>query len=255
MNTSVVSAGDLVFEYVKPSPDWLRGVSLFSELSDKDIACFQDASQIRTYKKGKILYIEEEPAEYFYVINTGWIKLFHTMPDGDEVILDMLTTGHMVGENAIFEQNLHTSSAQIVEDTQLLTIPSKILKEQICLHPALALGMLSSMFLHHRNHYHMLALNAMQSAPQRVASFLLRLCPPNIKKGTTFYLPYDKTLIADTLGMKGATFSRALNILRHEIDLNIHDTRVDVSSVEQLIKFVHGSVAAKYMPKKPGPRA
>ena len=206
----------------------LRSVALFSNLSDAEIACFRDAAQFRQYKKGKVLYLEGEPAEYFYVISSGWIKLFHTTPEGEEVIVDMLTTGNMAGENAIFEHGRHTSSAQIVEDVCLLSIPLNLLKEQIRLNPALALAMLSSMSLHHRRNYDEMAQYVMQNAPQRIGSFLLRLCPKDKKTGIAFHLPYDKTLIAQTLGMNIATFSRALNILRQKTALRINGTRVEI---------------------------
>jgi len=232
------------------SPGCLRGASLFSNLSDEEIAHFQDTAQARSYKKGKILYVEDEPAEFFYVICGGWIKLFHTMPEGDEVIVDMLTTGHMVGESAIFELGRHTSSAQVIEDVQLLSISSNLLKERIRLSPPLALSMISSMFRHHRRHYGEIALNAMQNAPERIGSFLLRLCPAGKKKGVVFHLPYDKALIAYTLGMKGATFSRALNILRQKTGMRINGSCVEIDSVEQLAKFVYGSLAARYVPEK-----
>lgn len=237
-------------EFPSQSFDCLRGASLFSNLSDEELAHFQDAAQTRSYSKGKVLYLQEESAEFFYVICSGWIKLFHTMPEGEEVIVDMLTAGHMVGESAIFELGLHTSSAQIIEDVRLISIPSKLLKDRIRLSPAVALSMISSMFRHHRRHYGEIALNAMQSAPQRIGCFLLRLCPIEKKKGITFHLPYDKTLIAYTLGMKGATFSRALNILRQKTGVRVSGTRVEVDSSEQLAKFVYGSLAAKYLPEK-----
>lgn len=230
----------------------LRSASLFSNLSDEEITRFNDVAQTRSYGKGKILYLQEEPAEAFYVICSGWIKLFHSMPDGEEVIVDMLTAGHIVGESAIFEQSRHTSSAQVIEHVHLISIPSNILKEQIRLSPALALSMLSSMFRHHRRHYGEIALNAMQSAPQRIGCFLLRLCPVDKKKGIVFDLPYDKTLIAYTLGMKGATFSRALNILREKTGVRISGTRIEIDSAEQLAKFVYGSLAAQYAPGKMG---
>ena len=67
----------------------LRGASLFSNLSDKELACFNDAAHARSYKKGKVLYLEEENAESFYVICGGWIKLFHTLPEGEEVIAEV----------------------------------------------------------------------------------------------------------------------------------------------------------------------
>ncbi|MDX2027952.1 MAG: Crp/Fnr family transcriptional regulator [Alphaproteobacteria bacterium] len=201
-------------------------------------------------KKEKFYILRRNRQNFFYVICGGWIKLFHTTQEGEEIVVDMLTAGHMVGESAIFEHGHHTSSAQVVEDVQLLSIPAKMLKEQIRLSPTLALSMLSSMSRHHRRHYGEIALNAMQSAPQRIGTFLLRLCPRDEKKGIVFHLPYDKTLIAYTLGMKGATFSRALNILRQKTGIRIMGTRIEIDSVEQLIKFVYGSLASKYAPEK-----
>jgi len=227
----------------------LRSASLFSNLSDEEIACFKNAAQIRSYEKGKILYLQEEPTDFFYVICSGWIKLFHTTQDGEEVVVDMLTSGHMAGESAIFEHGRHTSSAQVVEDVQLLSIPSKLLKEQARLNPKLALGMLAVMSRHHRRHYDEIALNIMQNAPQRVGGFLLRLCPPHSNNGAVIHLPYDKTLIASNLGMKSATFSRALNILRQKTGIRINGTNVEIDSVAQLVKFVYGPLATKYAPE------
>lgn len=232
---------------LRPSTDGLIKASLFSDLSPQDLACFQEVAHPRYYKKGKTLYIEEDLADFFYVICSGWIKLYHTLQDGDEVVVDMLTTGHMVGESAIFENGRHTSSAQVIEDVQVLIIPSKVLKEQISRSPQMALSMISSMFRHHRRHYDAIALNAMQSAPQRIGCFLLKLCPIDKKKNIAFDLPYDKTLIAYTLGMKGATFSRGLNILRLKTDLRVINNRIELDSIEKLMKFVYGPLAAKHM--------
>jgi CRP-like cAMP-binding protein len=110
--------------------------------------------------------------------------------------------------------------------------------------------MMTSMSRHHRRHFGQIAFNAMQSAPQRIGTFLLRLCPNDKNKDIVFHLPYDKALIAKTLGMKGATFSRALNILRLKTNIRIHGTRIEIDSVEQLVKFVYGPLAAKYAPEK-----
>jgi CRP-like cAMP-binding protein len=250
MTPSAQIANEITSGQLTLPPRGLRGASLFSNLSDEEIACFEAVAQVRSYKKGKLLYVEEEAAVFFYVICSGWMKLFHTLPDGDEVIVDMLTIGHMVGESAVFEHGFHTSSAQVVEDVQVLSLPAKVLKEQICQRPSLALSMISSLFRHHRHHYDAIALNAMQSAPQRIGCFLLRLCPNDRIVGAAFYLPYDKMLIADTLGMRGPTFSRALNILRRKTGLRIKGVRVEIDSVEQLMKFVYGPLAAKYMPEE-----
>jgi CRP-like cAMP-binding protein len=98
---------------------------------------------------------------------------------------------------------------------------------------------------HHRRHYDEIALNATQNAPQRIGCFLLRLCPAGKKKGIVFHLPYDKALVAYTLGMKSATFSRALNILRQKTAIRIQGTCVEIDSVEQLVEFVYGPIFSK----------
>lgn len=221
----------------------LRDTSLFCKLSQQEISCFEAAVQTRSYKKGKVLYLHGESAKFFYIIASGWIKLFSTTNEGEEIILDMLTKGDIVGESAVFEHGNHTCSAQIVENVQLFIIPSKLLKEQIISNPLLAMTMLSSQSQHHRRRYSELAFNAMQSAPQRIAGFILKLCPKNEKKDIVLFLPYDKTLIAYSLGMKGTTFSRALKILKLKTKIRIINDRVEIDRVELLEKYVYGSAS------------
>lgn len=247
MATCVETATRKAAHYSKPYHEGLRKAPLFAQLSDHDIVSFQEAAHLRSYKKGKTLYIEGDTAQFFYIICSGWVKLYHTLSDGDEVVVDMLTSEHMVGESAIFEHELHTSSAQVVEDIEVLLIPSRLLKEQISKNPNLALSMITSMFRHHRRHYDAIALNAMQNAPQRIGCFLLKLCPIDKRGDITFDLPYDKTLIASNLGMQGATFSRALNILRLKTGIQISNNSITIASIDKLMKFVYGPFAAKYM--------
>ncbi len=225
----------------------LKDISIFANLSAEELVAFDAVARPRSYKKGKMLYVEGEPASYFYVVQSGWVKLFHTMPEGDEVIMDMLTRGDLVGDSAIFENDRHTGSAQVIEDVHLLSIPLRTLKEQIVSNRNLALAMLLAMSRHHRRHCSERALNAMQSAPQRVGYFLLKLCPKNQAQGIIFRLPYNKTLIAETLGMKSETFSRSLNILRNKIGLRIKGSNVEIDSTERLAEFVYGSFSTKVM--------
>jgi CRP-like cAMP-binding protein len=212
----------------------LKKIEIFSNLADEEVAPFQNAAQIRSYKKGRFIYLQGDPATFFYVVGGGWIKLFRTMPEGQEVIIDMLTTGHTFGEDAIFEQGRHACSAQVVEDVKLLSIPANLLKEQTRRNPSLAINMLATISKQHRHHSGALAFNAMLSAPQRIGCFLLRLCLGDTPKGAVFNLPYDKSLIADTLGMKGATFSRALAILKQKTDVRVKGTRVEIDCQPRL---------------------
>ena len=223
------------------SHSFFKSLTLFYKLPDEEVALFVGAAQIKSYKKGKILYLEGEQADFFYIICNGWLKLFHTTEEGEEVSLAVLARNSISGENAIFENGYFANSAQVVEDAQILSIPLTLLKEQISLNNQLALNMLTSMVQYQRRHELQLEQYLLYSAPQRIGCFLLGLCPAlEQKDGVTLNLPYDKTLIASTLGMKGATFSRALNILREETGIHISGTRVTIDAMERLLTFVNG---------------
>jgi CRP-like cAMP-binding protein len=229
---------------------FFKGLTLFADLPDEDVARFVDASQIKSYKKGQALYLEDEQADCFYIICSGWLRLFRTTEEGEEVNLAVLTQGSITGESAIFEQGRFASSAQVVEDAQILSVPLALLKEQIRTNNQTAFNMLTSMVQYQRRHELQLEQYFLYSAPQRIGCFLLGLCPVLEQiDGVKLDLPYDKSLIASILGMKGATFSRALNILREETGIRITGTCVIIDSMARLLKFVNGCYSSPRLPR------
>jgi len=230
---------------------FLKNLPLFADLSNEVVARFSDVAQIKSYKKGHLLYLRGEQANFFYIICSGWLKLFHTTEEGEEVSLVMLTKNKVAGESAIFEHGRYTSSAQVVEDAEIISIPLALLKEQLKINHQLAYNMLTAMAEYRIHHEVQIEQHFLYSAPQRIGCFLLGLCPTlEQKDGVVLNLPYDKTIIASTLGMKGATFSRALNILRDETGISVSGTRVTIDSMERLLNFVNGCYAY-YQPTTP----
>lgn len=189
------------------------------------------------YKKGKVIYIEGDTAEYFYISQNGWVKLFHQTIGGEEAIVDIIDGNNSFGEDAIFNNNRYTSSAEVVEDTELIMLPLSILKEQVNTNTSVAAAMLYSMS-HHRKHQELeIEHLALQSAPQRIGCFLLKMCPTNKTSKIKLNLPYDKALIASRLGMKSETLSRALNTLRQEAGIRINNSTIEIDDIERLTNF------------------
>jgi CRP-like cAMP-binding protein len=121
---------------------FFKSLTLFINLRDEEVMCFADAAQIKSYKKGQFLYRESEQATFFHVICSGWLKLFHTTAEGEEMILAMLTKDNITGVKPLFEEEHFTMSAQVVEDAEILNIPLALLKERIRVDNRLALNML-----------------------------------------------------------------------------------------------------------------
>ena len=50
------------------SLDFFKKLTLFAGLSDEEVNRFVGKSQLKSYKKGQILYLEGEQADAFYII-------------------------------------------------------------------------------------------------------------------------------------------------------------------------------------------
>ena len=224
----------------------LKNTALFSQLEPGDLADFMDAAKTRQAEKGKILYLHNEPSEFFYLVRSGWVKLFRETLDGEEAVVDILSTGHLFGETSVFEDGLHSSSAQVVEDAQLVVLPSSLLREKINSSHVFALNMLTSMSRYRRRSVEELEHLTVQNAPQRIGCFLLRLCNRQEEGEATLHLPYDKTLIAARLGMKPETFSRALSRLKQESGIDVRGASVTIPDIQGLVGYTCNACSSAY---------
>jgi CRP-like cAMP-binding protein len=215
----------------------LKQIPLFSGVSDALVAQFHDAAHVRAERKGKVLFIQGDQAKWFYVVVHGWVKLFRETIDGAEAIIDICTHGHMFGEHALFEDEVHGCSAQLVEDAQLVMLPISMLKNTIAENSQLALNMLTGMSRHRSKQAQEIEHLSLKNAPQRIGCFLLRLCPDDAGERATVHLPYDKTLVAARLGMKPETFSRALARLKGESLIAIQGASVTICNVDALVRY------------------
>lgn len=215
----------------------LQALTLFRGLDDASQAEFAQQAQQRKEPKGKVIFLQEDPAQWFYLIQKGWVKLFRETLEGDEAVIDVLTTGHLFGETALFEGDTYSYSAEVVEDAKILALPLALLKKKISSHNELAVNMLTSMSRHRVQQTREIEHLNLQTAPQRIGCFLLRLCKADVQGAVTIHLPIDKTLIASRIGMKPETFSRALAKLRGETGIKVQGPTVYINDVQELVSY------------------
>lgn len=217
--------------------DQLSSIPLFHDLEDKTLEQFLNQSFVRVFKKGEMVFLQDDPADYFYLIRSGWVKLFRETLEGTEAVIDVLTQNHLFGETAVFEDRLYTCSAQAVETVQAVSFPVAVLKAAIEQDNRMALNMLSSMSRYRRQQNRDIEGLSVKNAPQRIGCFLLRLCPTSASERIRIHLPYDKTLIASRLGMKPETFSRALQRLKDNAHISIDGPTVQIHDLDALIDY------------------
>jgi CRP-like cAMP-binding protein len=207
----------------------------FRNLSQSTVDELFRLSNIKSYKKGSLLFLEGEPASRIYVILCGWVKVFKSTPDGNETVEQMLSTGNLVIESSIFTNDKHFSSALISNEAKLLSFPSSIYRNLLNKDLALALNSLKYLSQTSRSYLNQIDNNRLKSSKERVGWFLLKQFIEQ-KNPNTILLPYEKTIIASLLDMKPETFSRSLKSFKNS-GLSSEKHQIQIKDIKMLCHY------------------
>lgn len=105
------------------SPDILKNLSFFEELSDTMIKRLASIAELKAYEEGVYLNKRKKDAQYFYIILEGEISLEMESLTGKTVRLETIAPGGAIGFSSLIE----TQSKQYISDARALT-PVRILR-------------------------------------------------------------------------------------------------------------------------------
>ncbi|MGB3864323.1 MAG: Crp/Fnr family transcriptional regulator [Xanthobacteraceae bacterium] len=193
---------------------------------------------VRNYARGELLFQQGDPATCCYLVLDGWVKLYRQTADGDEVVVSLFTAGESFAEAMMFRGSRYPATAEAVTSVRLLHIDGQLLRDAILRDPQLSFDMLAASSLHLRRLVEQVEQLKAQSAPKRIASFLMSLTVAR-RGPARIELPYEKLLIANRLGMKPESFSRALRQLRG-VGVFVEREFVRIDDVGRLSGFVEG---------------
>ncbi|MDH3663673.1 MAG: Crp/Fnr family transcriptional regulator [Alphaproteobacteria bacterium] len=182
---------------------------------------------VREHSRGTLLFAREEPADRFFIILDGWVKLSRETRDGHESVIGLFSRGESFAEAAMFESETFPVDGTAIETTRLLTIPAGSFRRRLSERPELMFKLMGSMSKHMRGLVRQIEQLTARTSAQRLAGFLASLAR-NAEPPVRLHLPVDKVLIAGRLGMQPETFSRALaRLRRHGVHVDGHDVAID----------------------------
>lgn len=196
-----------------------------------------DQSRVVSYPRGAMIFQQDDVARALHIVADGWVKLYRLAPNGAEAVVGTMTRGQSFGEPIALRQARYPVAAEAITDAQVMNVPASALLTLLKIRPELAVSVLASVFLHLQGLVEQIEQLKARSGTQRVAEFLLELCPEG-KPQASVTLPYDKALIAGRLGMKPESLSRAFARLR-EHGVTITRAQAEIASVEALRQLVH----------------
>lgn len=213
-------------------PPKLRDAPLFSEIDEATLSRLSLDAKVESFEDGEPIFRQGDAIANFFVVLRGYVKLIRVAASGDETLIGLCADGQTVGEPPTRADEVHNLSAEAVGPAMVLKLPAtrfaRLLKES----PALCAAVMQD--AKERIAWLVGEIDSLkgQNADQRLARFILSLCPAG-EEQCRFRLPYDKRLIAARLGVKQETLSRAFAKLR-DYGVRTETRNVQIESVSRL---------------------
>jgi CRP/FNR family transcriptional regulator len=190
----------------------LRSVPLFAALSGEALDGLLRQCQKLRRRAGTVLFGPAQPAERFFVVLGGRVKVYKLSPRGDEQILHIFGPGEALAEAAVLAGGNYPAFAEVLDEADLLAVGRQEMRRAVAANPELALGMLAGMAAKLIEFARMIEDLSLKDVPARLAAALLRM--HRQAGGATFRLQQTKRDLAAQIGTVPETLSRVLGRLK-----------------------------------------
>lgn len=214
---------------------------LFGAISDESLdVLLSDASEV-TYPADTEIFSLDDPVSHFFLVLSGWVKLFRLRRDGTEFVVEVFGPGESSAQAAMNMGGGYPMNAQSVSPTELIKIPTSGFKDKLRADPDLGIQIITALSLKLKRFVRRIDEGQRKTASQKVADFMLQFGPApfGLAERASIDLPYDKQLIAARLGMNPETFSRSLARLRLQ-GVTVEGSTLLVDNVNTLRAFASG---------------
>ncbi len=100
----------------------IKETDFFKELSDEAIQAVAAKASIKTYELNEVIMYKGDPADSFFVILKGSLKIVTSDAKGDEIIINKVEAGETIGELAIVDELPRSASVVALEHVQALEL-------------------------------------------------------------------------------------------------------------------------------------
>jgi len=183
-------------------------VPIFNHLEAEQMAEIMEVVKSAAYKKGEIVYRAGEQSDSLYIVSKGKIKIYRLSESGKEQLVRILFPGDFTGELALFNESIHESYAEAMEDTNVCVITRSDLQKFLIKFPSISLKILSEFARRLETSEKQITRFVTEKVETRLAIFLAECADK--EQSSEFVLPMSKKDLASYLGTTPETISRKL---------------------------------------------
>ncbi len=202
----------------------LHDIPLFSGMDKTSFRSFCLLSGKVSLKRGDYLFKQGDPADTIYIVKAGSLKMVRVTEDGEEIILQIVASQEVIGENALFRKDaLQPTSAIAIEDSKVCILNRETFEKIIEANPQLAFQIIENLGNRLYNLWNQMAEFNIQTTREKLLNLFIQLAKQHGKKcdkGTLVDLKLTQQELASMVGASRAMVSQVLKELQANGSIN-----------------------------------
>lgn len=188
----------------------LRTIPFFRGLDERLLQELAEGAIWRRYEAGEILFLEGEPPRGLYYLQSGWLKITKTSPEGREQVLQFLEPGEAFHAIGVFANRPNPATAIALESAHVWILQREAVMALLTKHPELASHVIERMAARILELVDLVEDLSLRTVAGRLARLLIEDAD-----GDTLHRPrwYTQAEIAARLGTVPDVLQRALSSL------------------------------------------
>jgi CRP/FNR family transcriptional regulator, cyclic AMP receptor protein len=120
----------------------LRSLTIFRDLDKKEIETIQKHMFEQSVKKDSMLFMEDMPGEFLYIIVSGRVDIIKETIDKEKITLASMGPDEIIGEMSLIDSQPRSATGVTSEDSVLLVIKKQNFDEMLQSDPRIAAKLL-----------------------------------------------------------------------------------------------------------------
>ncbi len=219
----------------------IRNNALFSSLPEEQLQSLIKQSHCLKLKQNESIFIQSDPAEHFYWLASGMVRLYRMAPNGDEKVIEIIKPGEAFAEAIMFmgkQQAQFPVCAQMISKGEVWCFNNRQFLELLSQSVDSCFLMMANMSRRLHQHVKEIDRLTLQTASERLINYLLQSLSELPEGQTALKLQISKQMLAAQLSIKPETLSRTLGSLSKEGLINSKGSNIEICDAVALRKRI-----------------
>ena len=176
-------------------------------------------SSIVEYKKGLMIYNQDQPSTNIYLIIAGKIKVSRVADDGHQVVVDIYQPDEFFGESAFLNLPHRCEQATALENTKVMAWTTNEIEDLILKRPRLSVALVQILVQRTIDFTHRIESFSVDNIARRLARSLIRFSDrlgTAEEDGSVRMTPFTHELLSQYVGTSREIVTHYMNQFRRQ---------------------------------------